>query len=291
MSALYRSRATAHEHSHPKLNKPLIIGHRGASHVAPENTIAAFERALDDGADGVEFDVRLARDGAPVVIHDATLRRTGLREDSISNLTSDELQQVSVGRWFNLCYPKRARAEYAKERVPTLEHVLRIIAPRCHALYLEMKCEESNAIEALARGVVAHIRACEVAEKVIVESFALEAIAEVKRIAPDIRTAALFERKLTRPLPAPRAIIAQARESCADELALHRSLVSRRIIEAARACEFPIVVWTIDSAAWVERAVNNNLHAIITNVPARLRARLNEVSGDTRAHAQPNARS
>ncbi|MDQ3819478.1 MAG: glycerophosphodiester phosphodiesterase, partial [Acidobacteriota bacterium] len=52
---------------------PLIIGHRGAAAVAPENTLASFERALRDGADGIEFDVRLARDGVPVVIHDATL--------------------------------------------------------------------------------------------------------------------------------------------------------------------------------------------------------------------------
>ena len=59
---------------------PLIIGHRGASAVAPENTLASFARAFRDGADGIELDVRLARDGVPVVIHDATLSRTRLRK-------------------------------------------------------------------------------------------------------------------------------------------------------------------------------------------------------------------
>jgi glycerophosphoryl diester phosphodiesterase len=67
---------------------PLIIGHRGASALAPENTLAAFERAMRDGADGIEFDVRLARDAVPVVIHDAGLRRTGLREGEVESLTS-----------------------------------------------------------------------------------------------------------------------------------------------------------------------------------------------------------
>ncbi len=71
---------------------PLILGHRGASALAPENTIAAFARAMHDGADGVEFDVRLSRDQVPVVIHDSTLKRTGLIDSVVSALTAAELQ-------------------------------------------------------------------------------------------------------------------------------------------------------------------------------------------------------
>ena len=66
------------------MTTPLIIGHRGASAVAPENTMAAFGEAIDVGADGIEFDVRLTRDGVPVVIHDGTLRRTGGLPDPVS---------------------------------------------------------------------------------------------------------------------------------------------------------------------------------------------------------------
>src|SRR5437764_1199743 len=62
---------------------PLIIGHRGAAAVAPENTLVSFERALRDGADGIEFDVRLASDNVPVVIHDPTLKRTGSRKGRV----------------------------------------------------------------------------------------------------------------------------------------------------------------------------------------------------------------
>jgi len=69
---------------------PLILGHRGASAIAPENTLAAFACAIRDGADGIEFDVRLSRDGLPVVIHDASLKRTGWKEISVSELTSAE---------------------------------------------------------------------------------------------------------------------------------------------------------------------------------------------------------
>ena len=98
---------------------PLIIGHRGASAHAPENTLAAFRVALDAGADGVEFDVQLSKDGVPVVIHDDTLERTGLRVGSVSDLTAKKLGKIDVGSWFNKKFPKRVKPEFAKETIPT----------------------------------------------------------------------------------------------------------------------------------------------------------------------------
>jgi glycerophosphoryl diester phosphodiesterase len=108
----------------------------------------------------------------------------------------------------------------------------------------------------------------------VIESFALHAIAEVKRIAPDLRTAAAFERRLARPLLTSRALLGQARACRADELALQRSLASRRMIEAARACGLPCVVWTVDHPSWAARASALGLRAIITNDPARMRSAL-----------------
>ncbi|HEX6626268.1 MAG TPA: glycerophosphodiester phosphodiesterase family protein, partial [Pyrinomonadaceae bacterium] len=113
---------------------PLIIGHRGASALAPENTLVAFERALDDGADGVEFDVRLARDRVPVVIHDATLRRTLLRDETVAALTSSELRRWDAGTWFTLRFPERARDDYHLARVPTLDETLGLVGPRSAAV-------------------------------------------------------------------------------------------------------------------------------------------------------------
>jgi len=76
---------------------PLIIAHRGASAHAPENTLAAFLLALEAGADGVEFDVQLAKNGVPAVIHNATLTRTGLRNERVADLTSLQLAKIDVG--------------------------------------------------------------------------------------------------------------------------------------------------------------------------------------------------
>src|SRR6185295_10952895 len=116
---------------------PLILGHRGASAVAPENTLAAFSRAMSDGADGIEFDVRLSRDQIPVVIHDSTLKRTGLDDRSVSELTARELGEVDVGRWF--AGPAQAASSFAGEHLPTLVQVLELFSTNTGVLYLEMK--------------------------------------------------------------------------------------------------------------------------------------------------------
>ena len=253
---------------------PLIIGHRGASAHAPENTLAAFARAKADGADGIEFDVRLAADGVPVCVHDAGLRRTALRPGRVSDFTSDELAGVDVGTWFNRRNPARARDEYAREGVPTLARVLELYGGRFRALYVELKCGRGEA-ERLARAAVEVISARgQMARRFRVASFDLRALAEVHRLAPELRTAALFERRLGRPHISARELIALARGCGASELALHRSLATPRRIRAAREAKLPVVVWTADESRWAATAAYWGFRAVITNHPARLRAAL-----------------
>ncbi|HEY0079452.1 MAG TPA: glycerophosphodiester phosphodiesterase family protein [Pyrinomonadaceae bacterium] len=253
---------------------PLIIAHRGASAHAPENTLAAFARAFDDGADGLEFDVRLARDGVPVVIHDATLERTASRRLRVSALTSVELGTTDVGTWFNRRYPARARADFSAECVPTLEQVLQTFGARSKRLYVELKHEPGEDYASLVAEAVRLARSLSLASRVCIESFALEVVAEVKRVAPEIRTAALFERTLARPVRSARSIVVAALGCSADELALHRSLVGERVVRAARLAGLDSLVWTVDSPAWIHRAQRHGLSALITNQPARMRAAL-----------------
>lgn len=253
---------------------PLVIAHRGASSLAPENTRAAFRRAMDDGADGLEFDVRLAADGVPVVIHDATLKRTAGRKGEIASLSSAALAEIDVGSWFNRRRPARSREGYALERVATLARVLDEFAPRSRALYVELKCDRADAC-LLAAAVAEVLRGRPVAaRRSVVESFALEAVAEFKRLAPEQRTAALFEPSLRRRPLTTREMCARAIAHGADEIALHRSLVTRRAVEVARASGLPTVVWTVDHPTWARRARAFGLRALITNDPARLRSAL-----------------
>ncbi|HYG09631.1 MAG TPA: glycerophosphodiester phosphodiesterase family protein, partial [Pyrinomonadaceae bacterium] len=219
-------------------------------------------------ADGIEFDVRLARDGVPVVIHDATLRRTAGIDAPIAALSSSNLSAVDVGSWFNR-RPSHVAHAYARETVPTLARVFETVAPRCHLLYVELKCETGETASLVER-VVAEVRAHGLEQRVVIESFALPAIAEAKRIAPDVRTAAAFERRPGRPLLPARILIRRARDCRADELALARSLVSRRTVEAARRGGLQTAVWTVDHPSWFGRACALGLRAVITNDPAKM---------------------
>ncbi|HYO91391.1 MAG TPA: glycerophosphodiester phosphodiesterase family protein [Pyrinomonadaceae bacterium] len=246
--------------------RPLIIGHRGAASVAPENTIISFKRAMTDGADGIEFDVRLAQDRVPVVIHDPTLRRTALRDGAVAALSSTELSKVDAGTWFNRRFPSLAREEYSHASIPTLSEVFELFQSTDAVLYVEMKCVPAEA-RAIAEEVAKLIREREMISRAVVESFTLEAIAEMKRIAPEIRTAALFEPKLVPP-PSTRRMMRLAAECRADELALHHLLARRSVVEEATRRGMKTVIWTVDNPAWRARASRLHIHAIITNNPA-----------------------
>jgi glycerophosphoryl diester phosphodiesterase len=233
--------------------------------------MAAFVRCLRDGADGFEFDVRLAGDGVPVVIHDSTLQRTAEITGVVSDLTSRELQQVDVGSWFNRQRPGVSRAEYAKETVPTLEQVLDLSAGAGAIIYLEMKSDESQA-EPLAEAVVEMLQKYSFANRVIVESFNLPAITAVKRLSPDMRTAALFEPSLRRPASLLRKLktIELAVRAGANEIALHHLVAAKRVTNKAAQANLPVVVWTVDNPVWLGRALSRGIQALITNDPARL---------------------
>jgi glycerophosphoryl diester phosphodiesterase len=261
--------------------RPLVIGHRGSSAVAPENTIAAFTRAITDGADGFEFDVRLALDGEPVVIHDSTLQRTARIPGAVAQLTSAQLQKIVVGSWFNHQRPDYAKSDYEIETIPTLDQVFDLVKGTSQILYLEMKSKENQVVQ-LAAAVVKLIQAHGFIDRIIVESFNLAAITEVKRLNAGIRTAALFEPRIERPASLLRKmkIVDLAIAAGADELALHHSLAASRVVHKAVQCGLSVVVWTVDNPAWVKRALSTGISALITNDPATLlleRSRLRAV--------------
>jgi glycerophosphoryl diester phosphodiesterase len=244
---------------------PLILGHRGASALTPENTLAAFARAIGDGADGIEFDVRLSRDQVPVVIHDETLRRTARIDRLVSALTAAELQEVDVGSWFDRA---QQPTSFAGEKLPTLAQVFDLFTANQGRLYVEMKCDADEG-PALASAVRRLTRETQMADRVVVESFDLKAIAEIKRLDAGIRTAALFEPKLSRPISILRKLrmVDAACGVGADEIALHHTLAGARVIEKAKRENLEIVLWTVDDPKWIRRARSLGVKALIANNP------------------------
>ncbi len=254
-----------------KSQSPLIIGHRGASAVAPENTLAAFSHAFDVGADGIELDVRLANDGVPVVIHDATLKRTAGDRRSVGEMTSAELARTNVGSWFNRTQPRLARREYSKEFVPTLEEVFPILKSNDRLAYIELKIDRRQEYRALVESVATLISNHKLLKQIIVISFNLEALTQMRELNSSIRTGALFEpRRPVHRVVRKHPMITAALNCGASEILLHRVIATRRIIEAASDANLLPVVWTVDDRKWIERARTRGIHALITNKPAKM---------------------
>jgi glycerophosphoryl diester phosphodiesterase len=249
------------------MTRPLIIGHRGASRSAPENTLAALELAMEGGADGVEFDVRLAADGVPVVIHDADLVRTAGIRKKVSELTSVELAAIDVGSWF----ARRRGTPFADQAVPLFESALELLAGRSGQIYVELKCGRRRSAELVAAVCEALDRSSLLA-RVIVISFDLEAVAEVKQVLPSVQTGALFGPEVRRYFKRRRHLINNAIDHGADRIVVHRSLVTPGLCKAAGSAGVPVTVWTVDDPRWVRRALRFGVEALITNDPGRLLA-------------------
>jgi len=262
--------------------KPLIIAHRGASALAPENTLAAFQKAIEDGAEGIEFDVRLARDGVPVVFHDPGLKRICRREGRVSNLTAAELAKLDAGTWFNHRNPSKAREKFSAEIVPTFAQLLDFLKNYKGLLYVELKFSEPE-IAPLVESVCQIIAKSAFLPQIKLCSFKLRAIALAKKVLPEIKTAALFQPKINTILRGRSHLLERARSCAANEVSLHYSMASKKMIAQAKNENFPVTIWTADRRAWVKRAADLGIDAIITNDPARLLAKRDEIFGKGKA--------
>lgn len=252
------------------MNVPKIIAHRGASALAPENTLASFRKAIEADADGIEFDVRLSKDGVPVVIHDPTLLRTAGINKSVAELTAEELSLVDVGSWFNAAYPARARTEFSSEGIPSLQAVLQLAEKIEGPIYIELKCETDPDTSQLVDAVSREIKDSSLLDRIILKSFRLGVIPQARAILPGVRTAALFAPQVMRLLRKEKYLINIAREFGADHLSVHKSLVSRNLVRKAAKNDMPITVWTVNSSRWMTRSIKRHLFAVITDDPSKM---------------------
>jgi glycerophosphoryl diester phosphodiesterase len=262
------------------MKKPLIIAHRGASALAPENTLAAFGKAIKDGTDGIEFDVRLAKDDV-VVFHDAALGRLTARKNLVSSLTAAELQKIDVGSWFNKRRPNDSPAQdFSNETIPTLKQTLDFLKDFKGLIYIELKCRESE-IEKLSKAVCEAISDSLLLPQVIVKSFQLEVIPHIRRTCPKVKTAALFAPKIMTILRKEKRLVNIAHELGADMISVHFSLATRKLMKKAEKKNLPVSIWTADNPRWVKRAFDLGLFAVITNNPAQLLAKRAEILAKT----------
>jgi glycerophosphoryl diester phosphodiesterase len=238
---------------------PLIIGHRGASADAPENTLAAFTLALAQNADGIEFDVQLCADGVAVVMHDDTVDRTCDGVGRVADLTLAELRQMTIAK------------EHA---IPTLDEVFETLGRR--ALYnVELKALGVND-GGLAAAVACCVSEHGVGDRVLVSSFSPFVVRRARQALP----AAVPVAHLREHRPARLAHTFVRAE--ADHPA--RGLVDESLMAWARRRGLRVNVWTVDDPAEAARLIRLGVHGLITNRPGALREELARIARD----AQPN---
>jgi len=159
----------------PELPKPSIIAHRGASAYAPENTLAAFKLALQQGADGIELDVKLTSDGKVVVFHDQTVDRITPSKGRVNDFTLAELRKMDVGSHFDIAF--------CGESIPTLEEVFKAVG---QLTFINIELKEFDIFnDPLPEKVVQLIRRYRLTQRVLISSFNIIPLIRIRRMSPE----------------------------------------------------------------------------------------------------------
>lgn len=234
-----------------KTMKTKVWAHRGASAYAPENTLEAFQLAVEQQADGVELDVQMTKDGKLVVIHDETIRRTSGGPGRVMDYTLSELKEMK----FNLTHP-----EYADATIPTLAEVYELLKPAGLEINVEIKTgiifypeiEERLYRLELEMGME---------EKVIYSSFNHYSAMKMKELNPEARVGLLYSDGF-------QNVPHYAAKLGAD--ALHPALCNLQypdFLEECRKRGLLLHVWTVDKEEDIRRLAEAGIDAVITNRP------------------------
>ncbi len=233
--------------------RPAVIAHRGANRHAPENTLAAFRRAFDLGADAIELDVMLSRDRVPVVIHDARVERTTDGTGRVRDLPWDELQRLDAGSWFG--------STFRGTRIPRLESVLEETRGRGW-VNIELKNYDARG-DGLEGVVTALVRRMGLEREVLLSSFNPLSLRQAARLAPELPRAMLTMTGL--PIYLRNAWFAfMARP---DAYNLEQAQADPRSVagvhrRGARAC-----VWTVNDPGVARRLQDAGVDGIISDEP------------------------
>jgi glycerophosphoryl diester phosphodiesterase len=227
----------------------LNIAHRGASGRFPENTLRAFGAAVEAGADMCELDVQLTHDGALVVLHDGTVDRTTDGIGAVSEMTLEDLKRLDTGAKFG--------AQFANERIPTLDEVFDLLDGRC-ALNIELKAAGTE------YKVYELIKARQAPASIVVSSFDWDALARLRHIGPEVRIGLLASQW-------PARLLGAATEMRADAINPRFDIVTEDLCIAAHERAINVYAWTVDVPEVMRKLIADGVDGIMTNYPERLK--------------------
>lgn len=237
---------------------PLIIAHRGAATLAPENTLAAFRKAMEMKADALELDVRQTKDGHLVIMHDASVERTTNGKGKVSNTTLEELRQLDAGSSFD--------ASFARETIPTFEEVLAILDSST-LLIAELK--EGSDDASSETKMVDIIKRSGKQRQVILKSFDKNVLTRFKNLAPHIPR--LFVYAFHIPwlslIVGTSLTAGSVFDIDAEYLQPHWYLLSESFVKAAHERGFKIVTWGVNDEGTMRKAIEYGVDGIETSQP------------------------
>ena len=222
-----------------------VTAHRGSSARAPENTLSAVREAITDGADFAEIDVQTTADGEVVVFHDGDLMRMAGDSRRLRDLTLSQAKELDIGKKFN--------AEFLGERIPTLAEVIRLSRGRIQ-LNIELKYNRPD--PTLAGKVVELLRREAFLTNCIVTSLDPAALADVQRLAPELKVGQIVTASVGNVTRLPGQI-----------LSVNKRVATRRFIQQARTAGKEVHVWTLNQAGDMLVMIERGAHNLITDHP------------------------
>jgi glycerophosphoryl diester phosphodiesterase len=234
----------------------MVVAHRGFSGVAPENTMAAFKKAVEVGSDMIELDVRLSMDGEVVVIHDESVERTTNGKGRVIDLPLDELQRLDAGSKFD--------SSFSKERIPTLREVLQFAHDQIK-VNIELKQGDYGrfTILDLAERALREVEMAGMVGQVMFSSFDAMAIMRIMEKNQTVPVAYLYNR----PWSLPRQV---TEGQPFPILNCRKSVLTAENVSKAHQEGILVGVYTLDTEEEMERFIDLRVDAIITNYPDRL---------------------
>ena len=239
-----------------------IIAHRGASHLAPENTMASVMLGWEKDAD-VEVDVYLTSDNRIVAIHDSTTRRTAGTELKVAETTASELRKLDVGSFKS--------EDYAGEKIPFLSDIIETIPPE-RKLYVEIKCDKE--VLPFLHGLIVDSGKL---SQIVIIGFDIETVTASKKLidVPTYWLKGTAKDKETRAwIPHDPELVKIAQQNGLDGLDVHYAGVTEEFVEAVKSSGQKLYVWTVDDPEEAARLVKLGVAGITTNRPGWLRDQL-----------------
>ena len=234
----------------------LAIAHRGASGYAPENTLAAFRRAVAQGVTFIETDLHLTRDVHFVAIHDDTVDRTTNGRGAVKQLTLAEIRKLDAGAWF--------ASEFIGERVPILEEILDFSRKHDVVFYLELK---SDGFWGGEHALISALRDSGEIQRMVIISFEPAILANLRKLEPLLMTGILSDGQLANPFE-------QAVEIGARQLVLRGDLMTPNLLQEAHRRDIQVVCWTVNQPAHMRLLASAGVDGIMSDYPDRLLAAL-----------------